>query len=71
MDNMVGLPGQYGQMYYPGQQQQSIMVPQAMPVRRWVKYYMQRRESNVVHVLFYVVDAQGFAKLAVVVSAAW
>lgn len=32
------------------------------------KYFMQRVTTNVAHVLFYVVDSRGFAKLAVVVS---
>jgi hypothetical protein len=34
----------------------------------WVKYYIQRVSTNVNHVLFYVVDPEGMAKLAVVVS---
>jgi hypothetical protein len=37
----------------------------------WVKYYIQRVSTNVNHVLFYVVDSAGNAKLAVVVSRKW
>lgn len=38
------------------------------PTGPWVKYYIQRVSTNVNHVLFYVVDPDGMAKLAVVVS---
>jgi hypothetical protein len=37
----------------------------------WVKYYIQRVSTNVNHVLFYVVDPEGMAKLAVVVTCGW
>lgn len=41
-------------------------TPTAQPP--YVKFFMQRVTTNVAHVLFYVVDKRGFAKLAVVVS---
>lgn len=53
-------------MQAPGmlQQQQQGQSGQ----QRYCKFFMQRVTSNVAHVLFYVVDEQGYAKLAVVVS---
>jgi hypothetical protein len=65
------LMGQAQQQQFMGLQPQQMM--QAPPLfqqpLRYSKYFMQRVTTNVAHVLFYVVDTQGLAKLAVVVSA--
>jgi hypothetical protein len=61
--------GSAQQQGYGNMQQEMMQAPplfqQAM---RYNRYFMQRVTTNVAHVLFYVVDTQGMAKLAVVVG---
>lgn len=62
--NSLGMGQPYQQLLSPPGSEQQLFGP-------WVKYYIQRVSTNVNHVLFYVVDSAGNAKLAVVVSRQW
>lgn len=62
--NSHGMGQPYQQLLSPPGFEQQLFGP-------WVKYYIQRVSTNVNHVLFYVVDSAGNAKLAVVVSRQW
>eukprot|EP00879_Flechtneria_rotunda_P014119 GHRR01014749.1.p1 GENE.GHRR01014749.1~~GHRR01014749.1.p1 ORF type:complete len:229 (+),score=67.88 GHRR01014749.1:232-918(+) len=67
-------PVPYQQALQAGQRDQLGLQQQLLLARQqggqcnppYCKYYMQRVTSNVAHVLFYVVNAEGAAKLAVV-----